>query len=109
MRNVTSIMINKSNTRPMMVFIALLTFLPIANCDTIKKTILGALGASEKYKPEGNSKQMVPVFNVNDATRNRIEIRLNEIAGGFEQPTDMQFPPGEDDFFLLAEKKGKLK
>jgi hypothetical protein len=75
----------------------------------IKRKIIDILAASEKYKPEGDNSNLIASFNGKDLEREKIKIKLTEVAGGFSQPTDLQFPPGEDDYFLITEKKGNLK
>lgn len=78
------------------------------NCNGIKKFLIQKLGSTEKYVIEGDANKLVPVFSGLDEKREKIEINLREVANGFEQPTDLQFPPDESDEFLVLEKKGKV-
>jgi glucose/arabinose dehydrogenase len=77
-------------------------------CDGLRKFLIQKLGSTDKYEIEGNAANLVPVFSGLDEKKERIDIRLNEVASGFEQPTDLQFPPGESEEFFILEKKGKV-
>ena len=88
-------------------FVFLLLVLTI-HCQGIKKFLIQKLGSTEKYEIDGDAAHLVPVFSGLDEKRERIEISLREVANGFEQPTDLQFPPGESEEFFVLEKKGKV-
>jgi len=101
---------NKLNYKKILSYILLLfLFSSITHCEMIKRKMIDILASSEKYKPEGDNSKLSASFNGKDLEREKIKIKLTEIAGGYSQPTDLQFPPGEDDTFLITEKKGNLK
>lgn len=78
-------------------------------CEQIQNILVEILGASDKYKAEGNANFLHPIYSGKDETKEKISISLKEISAGFRQPTDIQFPPGETEFFLVTEQKGKLR
>ncbi|EMJ95644.1 PQQ-dependent sugar dehydrogenase [Leptospira alstonii] len=78
-------------------------------CEWIQKTLVEVLGAPDKYKVEGNSSLLQPIYSGKDAAKERISISLEEVSSGFHQPTDIQFPPGETETFLITEQKGALR
>ncbi|MCA9538158.1 MAG: PQQ-dependent sugar dehydrogenase [Myxococcales bacterium] len=47
-----------------------------------------------------------PVFDGLDAQRRRINIRLERVASGFKQPTDIQPMPGQPGVLVVLEKSG---
>ena len=47
------------------------------------------------------------VFDGIDRDRERINVRLREVASGFAAPTDIQFPPGDSERMIVLEKGGK--
>ncbi|XDD48744.1 sorbosone dehydrogenase family protein [Leptospira sp. WS92.C1] len=78
-------------------------------CEWIQKTLIEVLGAPDSYKAEGDPKLLQPNFSGKDKNRKKIQISLTEVSAGFNQPTDLQFPPGESETFLLTEQKGKIR
>lgn len=89
-------------------FISAVLLLNFAACDSLKSTIVKILGSADKYKAEGDPTNFVPKFTGNDASREKIAIQLREVASGFKQITDIQFPSGETAMALIAEKTGGL-
>lgn len=83
-------------------------FFAVTGCDYLKGKIVNLLGAPDKYKVEGDATNFTPKFSGADATRAQIPITLREVASGFKQITDIQFPPGENTIALVAEKTGGL-
>ncbi len=77
-------------------------------CDYLKKNLIYMLGSADKYEIEGNAANLVPVISGLDEKREKIDISLREVANGFDQPTDLQFPPDESKEFFVLEKKGKI-
>ena len=49
----------------------------------------------------------VAVFDGADAKRPRLNVRLVAVAEGLQQPTDIQFPPGDDAHMVVVEKGGR--
>ncbi|HMW07328.1 MAG TPA: PQQ-dependent sugar dehydrogenase [Leptospiraceae bacterium] len=80
----------------------------LVHCDGIRKFLIQKLGAADKYKAEGNIANLSPIFSGQDEKRRKIDITLREVASGFIQPTDMQFPPGESEEFFILEKQGRI-
>ncbi|WP_061215649.1 PQQ-dependent sugar dehydrogenase [Leptospira santarosai] len=78
-------------------------------CERVQNILVEILGASDKYKAEGNTNLLRPLYSGKDETREKISISLKEVSAGFQQPTDIQFPPGETGIFLVTEQKGKLR
>ncbi|EMM73267.1 glucose/sorbosone dehydrogenase domain protein [Leptospira weilii str. 2006001855] len=78
-------------------------------CERIQNILVEVLGASDKYKAEGNTNLLQPIYSGKDETKEKISISLKEVSAGFRQPTDIQFPPGETEIFLITEQKGKLR
>ncbi|AOP36020.1 dehydrogenase [Leptospira tipperaryensis] len=78
-------------------------------CEWIQKTLVEVLGAPDSYKAEGNPNLIQPNFSGKDEQKERILISLKEVSAGFSQPTDLQFPPGESETFLVTEQKGTLR
>ncbi|TGL64732.1 PQQ-dependent sugar dehydrogenase [Leptospira kmetyi] len=78
-------------------------------CEWIQKTLVEVLGAPDKYKSEGDPNLLQPNYSGKDATKEKIVISLKEVSAGFQQPTDIQFPPGENETFLVTEQKGTLR
>ncbi|WP_109018737.1 PQQ-dependent sugar dehydrogenase [Leptospira kobayashii] len=101
---------NKPSLRiPISLFYILSFAFAFSTCDSIRSLLVSKLGAAEDYKPETDPGKLVAEFSSKDTSREKINIRLVEVAAGFAQPTDLQFPPKEDEYFLVAEKQGKLK
>lgn len=50
-----------------------------------------------------------PIFDGKDATRNKILVRLSNVASDLPMPTDVQFLPGDDLVMIVLEKNGNLK
>lgn len=75
----------------------------------IKNKIIHILGAPERYKAEGDPNALQPKYTDADAAREKIAVKLVQVASGFVQPTDIQFSPLENDIALVAEKQGALK
>lgn len=90
--------------------IYILLFIPflLLHCDGIRKFLIQKLGATDKYKAEGNIASLTPIFSGLDENRKKIEINLREVSSGYLQPTDIQFPPGESEEFLVLEKQGRI-
>ncbi|MDI7202774.1 PQQ-dependent sugar dehydrogenase [Leptospira santarosai] len=78
-------------------------------CERVQNILVEILGASDKYKAEGNTNLLRPLYSGKDEIREKISISLKEVSAGFQQPTDIQFPPGETGIFLVTEQKGKLR
>ncbi|WP_246057448.1 PQQ-dependent sugar dehydrogenase [Leptospira gomenensis] len=85
------------------------TFFAASGCEWIQKTLVEVLGAPDSYKAEGDTNSLKPIFAGKDETKKRISVSLTEVSAGFNQPTDIQFPPGESEIFLVTEQKGKLR
>lgn len=47
-----------------------------------------------------------PTFDDADARRSRMDVSLRPVARGFENVTDVQFPPGDARFMVVLEKGG---
>ncbi|EKS07465.1 PQQ-dependent sugar dehydrogenase [Leptospira santarosai] len=84
-------------------------FVSTNGCERVQNILVEILGASDKYKAEGNTNLLRPLYSGKDETREKISISLKEVSAGFQQPTDIQFPPGETGIFLVTEQKGKLR
>ncbi|MDV6237026.1 PQQ-dependent sugar dehydrogenase [Leptospira ellisii] len=80
-----------------------------SGCEWIQKTLVEVLGAPDSYKAEGDPNSLKPIFAGKDETKKKISVTLTEVSAGFNQPTDIQFPPGESETFLVTEQKGKLR
>ncbi|MBW0434886.1 PQQ-dependent sugar dehydrogenase [Leptospira yasudae] len=78
-------------------------------CEWIQTVLVEVIGAPDKYKSEGDPNLLQPNYSGKDATKEKIEITLTEVSAGFKQPTDIQFPPGESQTFLVTEQKGILR
>ncbi|EMY03199.1 glucose/sorbosone dehydrogenase domain protein [Leptospira interrogans str. 2002000626] len=92
------------------IYFFLFIFFVFSNgCEWVQKTLVEVLGAPDKYKAEGNSSLLQPIYSGKDVTKERILISLEEVSSGFQQPTDIQFPPGETETFLVTEQKGTLR
>lgn len=50
-----------------------------------------------------------PAFDEKDRARTKVAVTLAPVAKGFEQPTDIQFPPGNGSVFVVLEKEGTAK
>lgn len=57
----------------------------------------------------GEPSALRPTFDAVDAARPHERIGLYKVAGGFNQPTDLQFVPGSRDLFVVLEKEGTAK
>lgn len=90
-------------------FVALLGIAFFIWQDAIKAKLVSILGAADKYKAEGDPNALQPKYTDADAQREKIKIKLVQVASGFMQPTDIQFSPVEPDVALVAEKTGALK
>ncbi|XMT39482.1 glucose sorbosone dehydrogenase [Leptospira interrogans] len=90
-------------------FFLFIFFIFSNGCEWVQKTLVEVLGAPDKYKAEGNSSLLQPIYSGKDVTKERILISLEEVSSGFQQPTDIQFPPGETETFLVTEQKGTLR
>ncbi|EMO83341.1 PQQ-dependent sugar dehydrogenase [Leptospira santarosai] len=84
-------------------------FVSTNGCERVQNILVEILGASDKYKAEGNTNLLRPLYSGKDEIREKISISLKEVSAGFQQPTDIQFPPGETGIFLVTEQKGKLR
>jgi glucose/arabinose dehydrogenase len=52
---------------------------------------------------------LVPRFEGNDSQRRQIHIGLEKIAEGISEPTDIQFPPGQEGYAVVLEKTGTAR
>lgn len=75
-----------------------------SGCNKVKHQLVQWF--TPEYKAAGDPTDLQPTFEGADAVRPRIKIRLLEIAKGFVQPTDIQFPPGDDETLVVLEKTG---
>jgi glucose/arabinose dehydrogenase len=63
---------------------------------------------SPKYSPAGRgvTRPGAPVYEGKDLSREKIEVRLEKVADGFKQPTDVQFFPDAPERAVVLEKGG---
>lgn len=85
-----------------------LVIILLSGCDYLKGAIVSVLGRPGAYKAEGDPTNFVPKYSGADATREKIQITLRLVASGYTQVTDIQFPPGETQWAVIAEKTGGL-
>lgn len=64
---------------------------------------------SPQYEKDQVSAPMVAQLDPADAKRERRAIALELVAKGLTQPTDIQFPPGDDAFAVVLEKPGAAR
>jgi glucose/arabinose dehydrogenase len=76
-----------------------------SGCAGARRTLVSFLSPS--YEPEENPAGFVPLFEGRDAARNRIDVGLRKVAGGFNQITDLQFVPGAPALMVVLEKEGR--
>ncbi len=75
--------------------------------------LLGTAGACqtksapETTPPQNEPRILTPEYTGADAERRRISVRLQQVADGLPQNTDIQFLPGQDDVMLVLEKEGR--
>ena len=74
-------------------------------CLSLKRAVVGIM--TPDY--EGNDGELVAVFDGNDEGRPQLPIKLQPVATGLIQPTDVQFVPGSSTVFVGLEKTGKAK
>lgn len=101
--------------------IALLSFLTVGGCDTLRATVVDlypqsyapdlaagsgvTVGPTEPHTwPSG-----VPRFSTDDAQRTQAAVHLQPVLTGTTQPTEMVFFPDSDSEGLLLEKGGVLQ
>lgn len=79
-------------------------------CDFIRATLVESYPTS--YEPvalgvaEANTGPEA-VFDGADASRPQLSVTLQAVATGFNQPTDIQFPPNDREHMLVLEKEGR--
>jgi len=76
-------------------------------CTGLARMAIGVM--TPHYKAPGDPSAMSPTFEGKDADRPRIAIGLVAVASGFTEPTDIQFPPGSKDLFVVLQKGGTAK
>ncbi len=77
----------------------------LASCQFLGRTAVEVLDDQEAYGAVPGS--LEPEFDAVDASKDRLEITLAEVATGLEQLTDVQFAPGASDRFVALQKGGK--
>ncbi|TGN18138.1 PQQ-dependent sugar dehydrogenase [Leptospira idonii] len=98
-----------SSSKSVFIFLCFSLTLVFVHCDAVRSLLVSKLGAAEDYKPETDPSKMFAEYSRKDASREKIKVTLKEVAAGFAQPTDLQFPPSEIGYFVVAEKTGALK
>jgi glucose/arabinose dehydrogenase len=79
----------------------------VANPESVRRVLVRALAKDyDDVQPTG---VRGPVFAGADASRKRIEVRLEKIAEGIEQPTAIEFPPGVEDYAVVLSKTGQAR
>jgi glucose/arabinose dehydrogenase len=63
----------------------------------------------QRYAQEQAGAPLAPRFDGADSQRKQLRVRLEPVATGVEQPTDIQFPPGVDDYAVVLEKTGTAR
>ncbi len=61
------------------------------------------------YEVQGDTAELSPTFTGADEDRPRIDIGLERVVEGFEQPTDLQFVPGTASRLVVLEKPGTAR
>jgi glucose/arabinose dehydrogenase len=97
-------------TRKFLLLLALFSLVSLCTrCEYLKGKIIHILGSADRYKAEGDPNSMRPTYKDADASREKIKVRLAQVASGFVQPVDIQFSPAQPEIALVAEKGGALK
>jgi glucose/arabinose dehydrogenase len=77
------------------------------NQDAARRALVTAF--AKPYEQEQAGAALAPRFEGADAQREQLRITLQTVATGIEQPTDIQFPPGTDDYAVVLEKTGTVR
>jgi glucose/arabinose dehydrogenase len=75
--------------------------------DALRQRLVQALAPT--YQDPAAGTGWAPRFEGADARRRQVRIDLQQLATGLEQPTDVQFPPGNDDYAVVLEKTGAAR
>ncbi len=90
------------------------TSLLACSCTESRRAIVQAVSDADKYEtsteagPASANASPAAMAGAGEALRGdgAIAITLEKVTGGFQQPTDIQFPPGHDDKVVILEKGG---
>lgn len=77
------------------------------NQDAARRALVTAF--DKRYDEEQAGAVLAPRFEGADTQRKQVRIALRTVATGIEQPTDIQFPPGVDDYAVVLEKTGTVR
>ena len=86
------------------VAVAFVAFAALGACKSVRRE-LGEVYDSPYAPPPGTLE--AATFDGADADRPQVAMRLERVADGFAQPTDIQFVPGHPDVMVVLEKTGK--
>lgn len=80
-------------------------------CSDVRALIIDVHPAD--YEPEGGAAPdseaaIAGIFGGPDSERAQLPVRLKRVATGLNQPTDIQFPPGQSDVALVLQKPGAI-
>ncbi|MBE7438949.1 MAG: PQQ-dependent sugar dehydrogenase [Spirochaetales bacterium] len=84
---------------------ALLLFLFLPGCDATNQVIAWLTPEYQAQTDQG----FKPAFTGQDASRQKIAIKLSRIGSGFAQVTELAFYPRNQNYLLVCEKKGTLR
>lgn len=89
----------------------MVVMLSLSACDSLRAAVMSVYPNEYEAESLGVANAgtgPVAIFDGPDTARPRLNVRLRPAAGEFSSPTDIQFPPGEDDRMLVLEKGGSL-
>jgi glucose/arabinose dehydrogenase len=76
-----------------------------ANPQSVRRVLVRAL--ADNYDEVRQATVDAPRFEGADASRTHIDVRLEKIAEGIDQPTAIEFPPGVEGYAVVLSKTGQ--